>query len=116
MLFNFTGFYYERWPINIVPEIKKYYDLGDEKSIARIIKNIMDNFNSSYNSFSSDSYSMEQVSAEEIGRGGRELEFSKGLTIEDLGRNKDLVADYNLSEDKLLTSINLGSFNMLGDI
>lgn len=59
---------------------------------------------------------MEQVSAEEIGRGGRELEFSKGLTIEDLGRNKDLVADYNLSEDKLLTSINLGSFNMLGDI
>ncbi|MDD6955370.1 MAG: hypothetical protein PUI58_02960 [Solobacterium sp.] len=76
----------------------------------------MDNFNSSYNPFSSDSYSMEQVSAEEIGRGGRELEFSKGLTIEDLGRNKDLVADYNLSEDKLLTSINLGSFNMLGDI
>ena len=76
----------------------------------------MDNFNSSYNSFSSDSYSVEQVSAKEIGRGGRELEFSKGLTIEDLGRNKDLVADYNLSEDKLLTSINLGSFNMLGDI
>ena len=76
----------------------------------------MDNFNSSDNSFSSDSYSMEQVSAEEIGRGGRGLEFSKGLTIEDLGRNKDLVADYNLSEDKLLTSINLGSFNMLGDI
>ena len=41
----------------------------------------MDNFNSSDNSFSSDSYSMEQVSAEEIGRGGRGLEFSKGLTI-----------------------------------
>ena len=44
---------------------------------------------------------MEQVSAEEIGRGGRGLEFSKGLTIEDLGRNKDLVAAHNLSEDKL---------------
>ena len=76
----------------------------------------MDNFNSSYNSFSSDSYSVEQVPAEEIGRGGRELEFSKGLTIEDLDRNKDLVSTHNLSEDKLLISINLGSFNMLGDI
>lgn len=95
---------------NIVSEIKKYYDLGDEKSIARIIKNIMDNFNSSDNSFSSDSYSMEQVSTEEIGRGGRGLEFSKGLTIEDLGRNKDLVAAHNLSEDKFLASINLGGF------
>ena len=72
----------------------------------------MDNFNSSYNSFSSDSYSMEQVSAEEIGRGGRELEFSKGLTIEDLGRNKDLVAAHNLSGDKLLASISLGDFVM----
>lgn len=45
---------------------------------------------------------MEQVSTEEIGRGGRGLEFSKGLTIEDLGRNKDLVVTHNLSENKLL--------------
>ena len=95
---------------NIVSEIKKYYDLGDEKSIARIIKNIMDNFNSSDNSFSSDSYSMEQVSTEEIGRGGRGLEFSKGVALEDLGRNKDLVAAHNLSENNFLASINLGGF------
>ena len=38
------------------------------------------------------------------------IEFSKGLTIEDLGRNKDLVAAHNLSEDNFLASINLGGF------
>ena len=101
---------------HVVSEIKKHYDLSNEKSIVHIIQNIVDDFNSSDNSFSSDSYSMEQVSTEEIGRGGRGLEFSKGLTIEDLDRNKDLVSTHNLSEDKLPISINLGSFNMLGDI
>ena len=38
------------------------------------------------------------------------IEFSKGLTIEDLGRNKDLVAAHNLSEYNFLASINLGGF------
>lgn len=42
----------------------------------------------------------------------RGVEFSKGLTIEDLGRNKDLVAAHNLSGDKLLASISLGDFVM----
>ena len=40
------------------------------------------------------------------------LELSKGITLEDLGRTKDLIAAHNLSEDKLLASINLGGFVM----
>lgn len=98
---------------NIVSEIKKYYDLGDEKSITRIIKNILDNFNSSDIADNAFSLSLGENWYEENRRelSGR-IEFSKGLTIEDLGRNKDLVAAHNLSEDKLLASINLGGFSM----
>lgn len=43
---------------------------------------------------------------------GRKLKYSKGITFEDLGRTKDLIAAHNLSEDKLLASINLGGFVM----
>lgn len=43
---------------------------------------------------------------------GRKLKYSKGVTLEDLGRTKDLIAAHNLSEDKLLASINLGGFVM----
>lgn len=41
---------------------------------------------------------------------GNRLKYSKGVTLEDLGRNKDLVAAHNLSEDNFLASINLGGF------
>ena len=34
-------------------------------------------------------------------------ELSKGITLENLGRKKDLVTAHNSSEDKLLASINL---------
>lgn len=36
--------------------------------------------------------------------------LSKGISLEDLGRQKDLLAIHNLSEDKLLKSIDLGGF------
>lgn len=41
---------------------------------------------------------------------GNRLKYSKGLTLEDLGRTKDLVAAHNLSENNFLASINLGGF------
>ncbi|MDY3109109.1 MAG: hypothetical protein SOW50_03215, partial [Lachnospiraceae bacterium] len=41
---------------------------------------------------------------------GRKLKYSKGVTLEDLGRTKDLVAAHNLSENNFLASINLGGF------
>ena len=97
----------------IVAEIKKYYDLGDEKSFTRFIKDILDYFNfSDYadNVIDDSDLQNKNLVSGKIQSDG--LEFSKGLTIEDLGRNKDLVAAHNLSEDKLLASINLGGFSM----
>ena len=102
---------------HVVSEIKKHYDLSNEKSFTRFIKDILDYFNfSDYadNVIDDSDLQNKNLVSGKIQSDG--LEFSKGLTIEDLGRNKDLVAAHNLSEDKLLTSINLGSFNMLGDI
>ena len=95
----------------IVSDIEKYYDLGNEKNIARIIKNIVDNFNTTDSSDIAFDLPMGENQQKENRRelSGR-IEFSKGLTIEDLGRNKDLVAAHNLSEDNFLASINLGGF------
>lgn len=67
---------------HVVSEIKKHYDLSNEKSIVHIIQNIVDDFNSSDNSYSADSYSMEQIPVVEDGRRTNGyIELSKGLTI-----------------------------------
>ena len=81
---------------------KKYYDLGDEESIIRIIQNILDNFDSSDSADIAGADIMEQIPTKENrGYNGR-LELPKGITLEDFRRNKDLVVTHNLSENKLL--------------
>lgn len=98
---------------NVVSEIKKYYDLGDEKSITSIIKDIIGNLHFDMYSYISGNNNLLQdkhLVYEKIRDDG--IELSKGITLEDLGRTKDLIAAHNLSEDKLLASINLGGFVM----
>lgn len=67
---------------HVVSEIKKHYDLSNEKNIARIIKNIVDNFNTTDSSDIAFDLPMGENQQKENRRelSGR-IEFSKGLTI-----------------------------------
>lgn len=87
---------------------KKDYDLGDEKSIESIIKDIIGNLHFGMYSYISSNNNLLQdkyLAYEKIRYDG--IELSKGTTLEDLVRNKDLVTTHNSSKDKLLPSINL---------
>ncbi len=50
--------------------------------------------------------------AKEINDGKEMVELSKGTQLEDLGRQKDLLAIHNLSEEKLMKALDLGGLVM----
>lgn len=102
----------------IVKKHNKYYHEFDEKN-----KKINGNNNNDItDSFSVNNFAVfrniQDISGFNSGRRYSRIkeellsEFSKGITLEDLGRTKDLIAAHNLSEDNFLASINLGGFSM----
>ena len=56
--------------------------------------------------------SINNISENEENNNNEIIKLSKGTQLEDLGRQKVLMAIHNLSEDKLMKSLDLGGFAM----